>query len=531
MKKSRKIINKLAAFIMAFAVAFTMIPFAAGDLDAHAASYWKGLKVKATGQTTASVSWKKLTKKQRKKINGIAVFRNGAAVAYLGKSAKSFSDAGLNAGTSYTYQVKTYKKKTKKTKMWYNKATGKYQKKKPAKKIRGKRKTFKKVTYKYANSSPAVKVATAASVAAAKPSSSNSSSSGSTGGSTGTGSGGGTGDPTTPSATVVETINSIDYLGEAHSYVKKSDDKYYWTAAREVPMTDEERARVDRTVPGEFTISGGSVMVQTGGEDSATFYKKELNGEGFESIDLETTTSAMRYDMDQRFGFRMYGGDPAKLTYEVDHDINTVNTYAQSAGIKQYVSISRDYIEASDGTYLQRVLQMEVGKLKNPSKTAQYGFTCLLMKPDRSVGCGLTDETVAITIKYNGKKIGEISWDPFGNLSPVNGMTPNRALAWSIAQEAIAANGGKQDYNTDMRWIQQYFYDTYTYGQQLTGEGGASFSAGCEGGAFVLETYSIKEYGVYGFNGYGNKDPEQETHTSFNLNSDPEVFFETQGHR
>lgn len=71
------------------------------------------------------------------------------------------------------------------------------------------------------------------------------------------------------------------------------------------------------------------------------------------------------------------------------------------------------------------------------------------------------------------------------------------------------------------------FLLTYTYGQEIPE---ATFEAGSKGGAFVLETYSIMKYGVEGFFEYGSKNPEYPTYTSFNLNSDPSVYFETQGH-
>ena len=154
-------ISKLLAWLIAFCVTFTSLPLMTGSLDVSAASYWNNISGKANSQTAVTLSWKQLTKKQRKKIGGIAVFRNGDVVAKLSKTAKNFTDTGLKAGTSYTYQVKTYKKVTKKTTMWLNKKTGQWQKKKPAKKYRGKKKTFKKISYKYSNASKAVTVKTA----------------------------------------------------------------------------------------------------------------------------------------------------------------------------------------------------------------------------------------------------------------------------------------------------------------------------------------------------------------------------------
>lgn len=87
-------------------------------------------------QTAVTISWKKLNKKQLKKVKGIAIYRNGSFIRNVGKKTGSYTDTGLKAGTSYSYSVKTYKKTKKKE--WFNKKTQKWQKKKPAKGFRGK---------------------------------------------------------------------------------------------------------------------------------------------------------------------------------------------------------------------------------------------------------------------------------------------------------------------------------------------------------------------------------------------------------
>ena len=152
-----KTIKRLTAIILSLAIVFTAIPAAAGSLDAHAASsYWKNFNAKSTGETSVTISWSQLTKKQRNRITGIAVFRNGKAVRNLGKTAKNYNDTGLQPGTSYKYNLKTFK--VSKQKQWYNKKTGKWQTKKPAKKYRGK--SRKVTTYTYKNLSPAKTVTT-----------------------------------------------------------------------------------------------------------------------------------------------------------------------------------------------------------------------------------------------------------------------------------------------------------------------------------------------------------------------------------
>lgn len=154
-------IKEITVIMLSFAVAFTVMPI--GEINSYAASYWRGYNATASGTNAAVVSWSKLKKKNQKKINGIAVFRNGAVAGNVSKKATSFTDTGLADGTTYTYQIKTYKKKVKKTKMWKNKKTGQLRKKKPSKKDKKnwKRKTVKKVSYKYKNASPVISVTTA----------------------------------------------------------------------------------------------------------------------------------------------------------------------------------------------------------------------------------------------------------------------------------------------------------------------------------------------------------------------------------
>ena len=153
--------KKIITVLLASALLFTGLPLGTGHLEVEAASsYIKTLNAYANGQNSASLSWTKLSSKQKKKVTGIAIFRNGAAVKMVSKSTSSYTDGGLKAGTTYKYQVKTYK--TKKVKQWYNKKTGKWQTKKPAKKYRGK--SRKVTTYTYANASPVRTITTAAPV-------------------------------------------------------------------------------------------------------------------------------------------------------------------------------------------------------------------------------------------------------------------------------------------------------------------------------------------------------------------------------
>lgn len=151
--------KKIFAITMMLAMMLTMFPMLPGN-DAHAMAAKKRVAKKVTlyassnGQTSVNLSWNKIKSPNK----GYAVFRNGVAIKHFGKKTTRFTDSGLKAGTSYTYQIKTYTKKTKK--MYYNKKTGKWQRKRPAKKYRGKSK--KMPVYSYKKKSNTVSVRTAA---------------------------------------------------------------------------------------------------------------------------------------------------------------------------------------------------------------------------------------------------------------------------------------------------------------------------------------------------------------------------------
>ena len=144
----KKRLTGVLAIIIAFCVAFSGLPFLAGNLEANALAKKKKLpknitlQVAASGQTQAVLRWNKIKSPSK----GYAVFRDGEPVKHFNTKKITFTDNELKAGTSYTYQIKTYTKKT--VKMWFNKKTEKWQKKKPAKKYRGKSKKQAVYTYK-----------------------------------------------------------------------------------------------------------------------------------------------------------------------------------------------------------------------------------------------------------------------------------------------------------------------------------------------------------------------------------------------
>lgn len=140
-------IMKTAKKLLSILIMVAMITTTFGIITAPEVSAASGLpkvsSLKASAkQTSVTLSWTKLSKKQLKKVSGISIYRNGKLITNISKKSKSYANTGLKAGTSYSYTVKTYKKTKKKE--WFNKKTQKWQKKKPAKKWRGKSRKIKK---------------------------------------------------------------------------------------------------------------------------------------------------------------------------------------------------------------------------------------------------------------------------------------------------------------------------------------------------------------------------------------------------
>lgn len=495
--------KRLTVILLAFVVTFTTIPAAGGLLDVHAASSVKGIKAYAAGTSSANLYWSKLSKKQQKKVTGITIFRNGVAIKNLSKKSTSYTDSGLAAGTVYNYQIKTYKKTTKKVKMWKNKKTGQLQKKKPSKKQKKnfKKVTIKKTTYKYSKASTVKKIRTAA--ASSSGSGSNTSGGGSS-------FGGGSSQPSTPVTPTTEVRTVTDYKGVTRTITKQKDSTgaSYWLTSDGFLVEDSATgsytnglARVDRTIDGEFKVSN-TEMLQTGG---ATFNKSQLE----EQIVKDTILSRV-------VAVDMYNGDPSKLLLSIDRPIETVNTYNISRS-----PVRRQYV-MKDGYRLVEYAASESTKDNITTKKAyfinlRYDLLC----------CGFVSGDITVTITYDGKKIGSTTVDP-NPTADSSGMHPNRALYLSIAQAAIEANGGRKSYEKDMAAIANYVYENYNYPPDTSSSGIGPTYFNCIGGAKILETYSIYAYGRYGFiatpPGYTN-----ESHMEFSPEDEPNKCYGAQG--
>lgn len=448
----RKAMTKSLAILIAFAVSFTCIPVLSGQGSAHAAAI-KGLSASARGSHTVVLSWSKLSKKQKSGQKGITVFRDGYAIANISKKATSFTDTGLAAGTYHTYQVKTYKVKTKKTKMWFNKATGQYQKKKPAKKNRGKRKTFKSTSYKYKNASGVAGAATARAVAAAPAPNS-----GSAGGSTGnTGGGGSTG--TTPST----RVTVIDYMGVEREVDKNS------VAYKQNPQ------RVDRTVDGEF-----DGMIQRKGVtftgDGMTVYNGDINRLNVEILNECESVNTRTF----------WKGDEYKKTRYYINSTNAVD----GAGKKYHIAeAGKDYITKEE----------VYSNAKASCAQAHLNIT------DSPFGTGFTDDAININVSYDFNGDGDFNdaGEQIKKYSIEVKADTDRKAAIAICQQAVS-EAGTNSYDADMQAIADKV-NTYPYGKKVDG---TTLMMRCIDGAYILQTWSIYKYGVFGYVSPSGNNPE-----------------------
>ncbi len=563
MKKSMK---RIAAILLAFAVAFTMMPAMAGSLDVHAASYWQNVRAAAKDQTHVEVSWKALTKKQKRKIGGITVFRDGQPVKYLSKNAKSFVDSGLQAGTTHTYQLKTYKKYTKKTKMWYNKQTGEYQKKKPAKKYRGKRKTFKEVSYKYYNACAPLRVTTTAAaptkytitwknwdgtvlqtVSVEK---------GTTPKYTGS----------TPqrsgytftgwSPSVVAASANAAYTAQFKANTPAAPTKYTitwknWdgTVLQTVSVEKDATPKYTGSTPQRAADSGNTYSF-TGWYPSVSLASKDASYTAqFKATAKPGAASSQVQITDYLGTVRTVSTDSAEYKnplYNRDIDGEFVvrnHKYIQRNG----VTFKPDYCT---GGYNIRIYNGEYNKLSyalsrkeysytkwgneldNPSsQTAYYilgnnGRRLAEVTRDTSGGIILNDlyydiGDVTITAKYNGAVIDTYTLTVNGTgKTGSDGFSPGLRNAYDVAKTAVTffRNGGSfegpytqewykeqkayGDYYADMKAIEAYVYETYTYDEM-----------DCWGGYAILDAYSVVAYGEYG--DWCNPIPEHTGHRAF----------------
>ena len=585
----KKNVSKSIAIILAFCIAFSGLPFLAGELDVHAASKKVAKKVTlqaaASGQDAVVLKWNKIKKPQK----GYAVFRDGTPIAHVGKK-RTFTDTDLQAGSSHTYQIKVYK--TKKVKMWYNKATGKWQKKKPAKNNRGKSK--KVTTYTYRKPSNAVNVRT-------EP---------------GPVSSGTEPDNTEPGNTEPPDTSSVPApTNLQYSELSSNSVILTWTAAdvsgtpkyklyrveengiTQASTVNSARVRDSSVVAGKtyqyyvttlynqqeseksntITVKIPAQTVTTETKTVTDFlgvtrtFTKKSNQDYWTNDDVGVVTDLTRWDktIDGNFTYQgdtmiqyhgatfnataikntkpnnykytvqMYSGTPDKLSIELQDGvyIDWIDTYKE-VGNHQYEPTVKYYyfknghpiaMPYSDGTFIYKT------ETSN-NITSKYFY---VVNSAMTVGdaLGIWADTFNVYVKYDGQLIGTITIDTARDeflgtswtSQTANGMSPWRRVALNIAEEAIAAKGGSTGkISNDLRLIKQYIDEKYYYGEEVAVYG-TTMPMKCIAGAIILETYSIVHYNKYGFESSGSNYYDG-NHSAFNLNEDPQTYYEANGH-
>ena len=481
--KTRKARNRVVAILVAFAVAFTMMPAAVGGLDANAATtYWKNIKAKAVSETSVKLSWRTLTKAQQKKISGIAVYRDGKLKKRISKYAKSFNDTRLKAGSKHTYQLKTYKIRVRTVTYYFNKKTGKWQ----TKRISGARtKKRKKNIYKYFNASPRFVAVT------------------NTPYDPGTGDDPGAGDQPTTDPKMVQIT---DYKGNTIT-VEEGSAQY-------------NDPRYNRNIDGSFTVKSVT-YTQKGG---VTFLLRPVY-----------------HDVT----FTVYNGDASKMalehskmneeeTYKAwNHKVDIYNNDNAYAALH---NPTYEYVNYIRGDHGRRLADVETTQeSKNNLDRIKITFS------EYKIDSG----SVTVTAKYDGEVIDTAVID-FGTDLGSDGLSDLSRRKYEIAKEAVAffENGNgissslqqsefqrlkttEGEYYAHMKAIMAYVYENYEYAE-----------LNCLAGAQILTLYSELDYDEYGHMVRPYFDAETDPnngHTAFRPNSYCDKgwfgrYFDTNGH-
>ena len=609
----KKRLTGVLAIIIAFCVAFSGLPFLAGNLEANALAKKKKLpknitlQVAASGQTQAVLRWNKIKSPSK----GYAVFRDGEPVKHFNTKKITFTDNELKAGTSYTYQIKTYTKKT--VKMWFNKKTEKWQKKKPAKKYRGKSK--KQAVYTYKKKSNAVTIHTASApapsdtgdngdgasealpaptnvkcvvdndakkmtvtwnavsgatgyyvyklfsgksqrkytdkkgivdidvtegvvytyyVIAINGDTTSEKSNKVTGQLTSQGSGDSGDTPTTPTnpEPTTQTVTVTDYLGVTRTFTKKSNETKWVCKSSTDGRTGfgveaSSMARYDKNLDGTFSPTGSTTM--------RTFHGATFDVTAIENFKNDERTMGF-------YTVEMYNGDPSKLQLVLDSDVQILerNTFEETG--KYTYTPKKKYYYYKNGHPIGKTY--EDGAFAKDVKESKSGYTLnkkvfYVGNSAMSIGdaLGMWTGKFNVTVKYDGEVIGTMKVDtatdvffgPSWTTDNCNGMSPFRRKALEIAQQALRVKGKSGNLDTDLKRIDEYVKENYSYAEPITVDG-ATVTMTCYFGAIILETYSIYEFGEFGFEGSGsNYNASSGKHSVFVLDKSPHPYYETQG--
>jgi len=575
--------KKVITTLLMAAMLFAGIPTAFGGITVNAASpYWKNVKAKAATETSVRVSWKKLTKKQQKKIHGIAVFCDGKAVKKLKKSVTSYTDKNLTAG-KHIYQLKTFRKSSKKVKVYWNKKSGKWQ----TKKINGaKSKRVRKTIYKYANASQKLTVTTKENSEATAPQNVKAVYTGEKG----NGKGGVTvswnkvsgaefywvhnnfGEPKDSDDTHREFTLP---LGKTYTFqVTAVIDGKESPKSKEVSITlpaDTTQETTDPVTPVKpqpvtptpttpepvtptpekkmVKITDYEGTVRTVEEGSADYknplYNRNIDGIVYYNggkkpniIQKNGVTFKMTTASDYALGFGIYNGDYKKVSYEL-----SVPEVKYTVWSGDLYSPTKETATCVLGDHGRRVAKVD-RNCRFEKDINAYVISIAL----REGYCGPICDTLNLNIimKYDGKVIythPAILGHDNDEYKDSNGLYGITSKFYNIAKDAIKLykNGGGVpswpqeryiedknkygNYIAEMRAIEYYVNHTYPYSE-----------IDCWGGEGILRIYSVMDYGIYGHTCFSV--PSNTSHHAFrpdysceNGNFSGEfAYFQTQGH-
>jgi len=308
--------------------------------------------------------------------------------------------------------------------------------------------------------------------------------------------------PSTPSTPTAVTKQVTDYKGVTRTITKDvdSDGTPYWIDKQSnACMLDKDLAKWDKTVDGTFDgftqKNGVTWKVAPSSED----YYGSIFGNWSPYV-------------------VMYNGDMNKLTFEIT-GLKTVSTH-ESPDVLQIQDRTISVVE-KNGKRLAKCLGT-FEEAYYADKKASVKYLCFEDRETNSQavtqGLGFTTGTVTVGVFYNGQQIGKWTHTCNANANS-EGLSPYRQECLEVARTCLesAKNNGDATgtLDADLTAIGKWMKENYTY-EQLS----------CLGGRDVLETWSIYQYGKYGFSYKSN--PDKSTHAAFCLD-DLSNYWSAQG--
>ena len=453
------------------------------------------LKVK-DNYDTVTLSWSKASGR----ISGYSVYRNGKKFCTTGRNERGVTIM-IERDKLYKYKVRAFRRYY--VKQWYSRRTHKWQNKR----IKG-AKTRRVRKYKYGEFSK-VRILD------------------------------------TREDKEIKRYTVTDYRGVRTRIrrIRKPNGSTY-LMCKEAGSNESERiekdslevlARLDRTVDGTFTITDDS--------DNSEIPCFQKNG-----ATVLLTKEPDRWPLNGHACFALlYNGDLSKLDLKLQSEVITADTksYDQQIIQKSYIMGDRYRLAEIDPQIVCTIDEKSYQELfteqskSNKEKDCTVAAKCVPFYSN----VGFETGDVLIDVSYDGDHVGTMTHHVnFGNngkdesywgVSDKNydeEKYPTRAFAIEIGRRAVE-EASTSSYDDDMTAISDYIDRNYCYD-----DAPGNIWMNCEGGAYVLETWSIYRYGVYGYMSYGSQppgSPNYGTHAAFYPDPNPysgKEYYEAQGH-